>query len=251
MRRRALTTALAALGIALLALGTLALAAPSPSPAQRAADPRHGRELFVSGCSTCHGMDARGIPGRGPSMYGVGALAADWYLRTGRMPLAHPHDYPIRAHSVYSGPDQADMVAYIASLGGPPIPAVDPAAGSLSRGKELFTENCAGCHQVVAQGGVVTPSTIAPSLENGVRPVDVAEVVRIGPYVMPRFSQKQLSTQDVNDLARYVQHVQALPNIGGWGIGNIGPIPEGLVLWGLGIVSLVIVARLIGERGTR
>ena len=97
----------------------------------------------------------------------------------------------------------------------------------------------------------MTPNTIAPSLENEVKPIDVAEVVRIGPYVMPRFNEKLLDQRDVDSLARYVQHTQNPPNIGGWGIGNLGPIPEGLVLWGIGIVSLLIVARLIGERTTQ
>ena len=247
MSRRLSLWAAAALAFACLGLGTCALTA-APSGAQRAPDAAHGRELFVSACSACHGMDARGIPGRGPNLRGVGALAADFYLRTGRMPLAHPEDYPVRAHSVYSPADQAAMVAYIGSFGGPPIPQVDAAAGSLPEGKQLFAENCAGCHQIAGRGGIVTPNVIAPSLANDVKPVDVAEAVRIGPYVMPRFSGRQLSQAQVQDLARYVQHIQNLPNRGGWGIGNLGPIPEGLVLWGIGIGVLVLVARLIGER---
>ena len=249
MRRRALRVVLAVVGIACCALGTAALAAPRTS-AQRAPDIGHGRQLYVSGCSSCHGIDARGTRRSGPDLHGVGALAADWYLRTGRMPLSRPSDYPIRAHSVYSAADRTDLVAYIGSLGGPPIPPVHPERGSLSHGKELFTDRCAGCHQIAAQGGVVTPNVIAPSLENGVKPIDVAEVVRIGPYVMPRFNDKALDQHDVDSLARYVQHTQALPNIGGWGIGNIGPVPEGLVAWGIGILVLVVVARLIGERTT-
>jgi ubiquinol-cytochrome c reductase cytochrome c subunit len=244
-----LRRALFATGLACLALGTVAMTvAPPSSHAQRAGDAAHGRALFVSGCSACHGMDARGIPHRGPNLRGVGALSADFYLRTGRMPLAHPDDVPIRAHSVYSAAEQADLVAYIASFGGPGIPSVDPRAGSVSEGQALFTDNCAGCHQVAGQGGIVTPNIIAPSLENDTKPIDVAEAVRIGPYVMPVFSGRQLTPSQVNDLARYVQHIQDLPNNGGWGIGNIGPIPEGLVLWGLGIGVLVLTARLVGER---
>jgi ubiquinol-cytochrome c reductase cytochrome c subunit len=249
VRRRLLCSALAAAALVCLTLGTFALTATS-SRAQRTADPQHGRELFLSGCSSCHGIDARGIRGRAPDLHGVGALSADFYLRTGRMPLAHPDDEPIRAHSVYSAADQADLVAYVGSLGGPGIPAVDPARGSLAEGKQLFTESCAGCHQVVGRGGVVTPNVTAPSLGGDVKPIDVAEAVRIGPYVMPPFSRRQLDAGDVDSLARYVQHIQDLPDPGGWGIGNIGPIPEGLVLWGLGIGMLVLIARLIGERTT-
>jgi ubiquinol-cytochrome c reductase cytochrome c subunit len=253
MTRRLARRALVAFAFACLALGTIAMTvAPTASRAQRSGDVAHGRELFVSGCSSCHGMDARGIAHRGPNLRGVGALSADFYLRTGRMPLADPDDAPVRAHSVYSSADQADLVAYVASFGGPGIPSVDPRAGSVAEGQALFTDNCAGCHQVAGRGGIVTPNVIAPSLgDDDVKPVDVAEAVRIGPYVMPVFSGRQLTPAQVDDLARYVQHVQDLPNDGGWGIGNIGPIPEGLVLWGLGIGALVLVARLVGEGTTR
>jgi ubiquinol-cytochrome c reductase cytochrome c subunit len=250
-RRRLLRRALLALGLMLLALGTVAMTASAPaSRAQRPPDAAHGRALFVSGCSACHGMDAGGIAHRGPSLRGVGALSADFYLRTGRMPLAHPDDIPIRAHSVYSRADQADMVAYIGRFGGPPIPAVDPAAGSVAEGKQLFTDNCAGCHQVVGRGGIVTPNAIAPSLEGDVEPVDVAEALRIGPYVMPVFGERQLTQSQVDDLSRYVQHIQDLPDAGGWGIGNVGPIPEGMVAWLLAGTALVLVARVIGERAS-
>jgi ubiquinol-cytochrome c reductase cytochrome c subunit len=251
MSRRVLRRGLTGLGVLLLALGTVAMTlGPAPSRAQRPADPAHGRDLYAGGCSSCHGMDARGIAHRGPSLRGVGALAADFYLRTGRMPLAHPDDIPIRAHSVYSAAEQADLVAYVASFGGPPVPAVDASAGDLAEGRRLFTDNCAGCHQVVGRGGVVTPNTAAPSLARDVQPIDVAEAVRVGPYVMPVFGPRQLTAAQVDDLARYVQHVQDLPDEGGWAIGNIGPIPEGLVLWGLGIGVLVLVARAVGERTT-
>ncbi len=235
------------LAVVLAGLLTTALST-SPSRAQRAPDVARGRAVYLSGCSACHGMDARGIRGRGPTLVGVGAQAADFYVRTGRMPLADPKAYPVRATSLYSRADREAVIAYVASLGGPSIPVVDAASGSVSHGKALFTEHCAGCHQIDGQGGVVTPDVIAPSLEHDVQPVEVAEAIRIGPYVMPRFTEQQLSRADVDDLARYVQHVQDLPNDGGWGLGNIGPIPEGMAIWGFGICLLVLVARIIGER---
>ena len=37
---------------------------------------------------------------------------------------------------------------------------------------------------------------------------------------------------------------------GGWGIGHLGPIPEGMVTWLLGLAALVLAIRLIGERTT-
>jgi ubiquinol-cytochrome c reductase cytochrome c subunit len=37
---------------------------------------------------------------------------------------------------------------------------------------------------------------------------------------------------------------------GGWGIGHIGPIPEGMVAWLLAGGALLLAIRLIGERTT-
>jgi ubiquinol-cytochrome c reductase cytochrome c subunit len=226
-------------GIALLLLG-----AGSPGVAGREELERQGRSLYVDGCSSCHGMDARGVPGRGPSLRGVGELSADFYLRTGRMPLAAPEDQPERAESPYSRREIAALVAYVGSFGGPEIPRVDPAAGDLAEGFELFSERCMGCHQVVGRGGITTRG-IAPGLQSA-RPVDVAEALEIGPYVMPRF--RELTQAQIDSLARYVVSTRDPVDRGGWGIGNVGPIPEGMVAWLLAAAALLLVIRLLGER---
>jgi ubiquinol-cytochrome c reductase cytochrome c subunit len=76
----------------------------------------------------------------------------------------------------------------------------------------------------------------------------VAEALAVGPYVMPTFPQ--LSQSDVDSLARYVTYTRNPEDIGGWSIGHIGPIPEGMVAWLLAGVALLLVIRLIGERTT-
>src|SRR5438309_11132192 len=63
-----------------------------------------GAQLYAGNCATCHGVageginqarvGAGGVLGQGPALRGVGALAADFYLRTGYMPLASPHTEP-------------------------------------------------------------------------------------------------------------------------------------------------------------
>ncbi len=164
-----------------------------------------GRTLFVQGCSSCHGMDAKGLPGVAPSLHGVGALAADFYLRTGRMPMADPEDEPRRGESFYNERQIDALVSYVASLGGPPIPSVDASAGDIGEGFSAFTEMCAGCHQVVGQGGLTTQAWV-PDLQKS-QPIDVAEAVRIGPYVMPKFDG-QLSDAQIDSIARYVQYTQ-------------------------------------------
>src|SRR3954470_22638414 len=88
--------------------------APS-SPAPQALLAR-GRVLFAQGCASCHGEDLRGRPDMGPSLRGAGAAGADFYLSTGRMPLADPTDEPERAQPAYPRDDIAALVAFIGSF---------------------------------------------------------------------------------------------------------------------------------------
>jgi ubiquinol-cytochrome c reductase cytochrome c subunit len=228
------------------AIGSLASAQGPPGDGGAAA---RGRALFADGCSSCHGLDARGEPGRGPSLVGAGAAAADFYLSTGRMPLDDPGEEPLRSKPAYSRTEIDDLVAYVGSLGGPPIPSVDPDAGDLNAGFRAFRNDCAGCHQTVARGGIV-PGGVAPPLQGDVTPTQVAEAVRIGPYVMPRFSERQIDQPTLDSIARWVRETRHPDDRGGWGIGHIGPIPEGMVAWLLAGVALLLIARLIGERTT-
>jgi ubiquinol-cytochrome c reductase cytochrome c subunit len=241
--RRVTMLVLAALS-ATAAVASLA-GAQGTSPASGSGD--RGRALFLEGCSSCHGLDARGVPGQGPSLVGAGAAAADFYLSTGRMPLDDPNEMPLRSKPAYSRAAIHDLVAYVGSLGGPPIPMVDPAAGDLNAGFSAFRSNCAGCHQAVGRGGIV-PGGVAPALQDEVTPTEVAEAVRVGPYVMPRFSERQIDQGTLNSIARWVQETRHPDDRGGWGIGHIGPIPEGMVAWLLAGVALLLVARVIGER---
>ena len=219
-----------------------------------------GAELFAGNCATCHGADGRGVAGaqatrgagdvkgRGPSLRGVGARAADFYLRTGYMPLGHPDEQPKRSRVLFTPRERRALVAFVASLGnGPGIPAPAWRGADVAEGQRAFTEHCAGCHQIMARGGVVTAARVPPL--DDASPVEIAEAVRIGPYVMPRFSEKQIPDSELSSIVKYVQTVtKRPPDRGGWGIGNVGPIPEGMVTWFLAIVVLVGVCMLLGRR---
>lgn len=224
------------------------LASPLQSAtAQPAGTPvTQGHALFLSSCAACHGMSAQGIPGRGPSLHGVGALAADFYLETGRMPLPSPRAQPMRTRPAFSQAKIQTLIDYVASFGGPPIPTVDVRRGSVSKGEGLFALNCAGCHSIQGSGGIVT-GAVVPSLTVAT-PRQIAEAIRIGPYVMPRFGPGEITESDIDSIASYVRTTQTPDDRGGWGIGRIGPIPEGMVAWLLAIGALLAIARLIGER---
>jgi ubiquinol-cytochrome c reductase cytochrome c subunit len=238
-----------ALGIGALACGYAVRQAPAQGGGPARALVARGGELYAESCASCHGDDLGGLRGRGPALRGVGAAALDFYLSTGRMPLSRPGIEPERAEPVFDRRDIDALIAYVGGRapGGPAIPAVDPSRGSVAEGRRLYTDSCSGCHQIMGQGGIA-PGLVAPPLSAST-PRQIGEAIRVGPYLMPRFSERMLDARQVSSIARYVTEVtQRPPDRGGWGIGHIGPIPEGLVAFLLAGSALLLVARLIGER---
>jgi ubiquinol-cytochrome c reductase cytochrome c subunit len=224
----------------LLLVGVLALALPGAAAAQS------GSGLYSENCLRCHGPGGSGTP-RGPRLRGVGAISADFYLRTGYMPLRSPGDQPTRGRSPFSLAEIDALVAYVASLGkGDPVPKPHPKRGRLPVGLRLFTEYCAGCHQVVGEGGYVTGARVPPLKQ--ATATQIAEAVRVGPYLMPRFPKSQISDRQLDSIIAYVEWAKHPDDRGGWGIGHIGPVPEGLVAWLLAGTALVAVCVVIGKR---
>jgi ubiquinol-cytochrome c reductase cytochrome c subunit len=217
-------------------------------PAATAADQvAYGRQLYEVRCSSCHGIDAGGVPGVAPELIHAGEASADFYLRTGRMPLSDPRQQPTRHRPAYPDDQISAMVAYIGSLGvGPPIPVL-PATTVLAQGFQLYLLNCAECHNNAGAGGALGYGDVVPSLRRAT-PLEATEAMRIGPGPMPVFGPDTLSDQQVGDIASYVEYLHHPANPGGLGLGHLGPIPEGFVGWVFGMGLLLLVARLIGTR---
>ena len=240
-----------ALGVAVLTVEASAApaqprqAAPSGSDA---ADVAAGRQLYQLACTTCHGADGEGVEDRGPSLIGVGAASADFYLSTGRMPLDRPRAQAERKRVAYTPVQVRQLVAYVASLGpGPPIPRVDLAAGNLAEGNRLYANNCAPCHSSAGAGGALGRAVYAPPL-NRATPVQVAEAIRIGPGAMPVFSEQTLDDEQLASVVRYVEYLRRPNDRGGLGLGHLGPIPEGFVAWVVGLGAMLMAVRWIGTK---
>lgn len=209
-----------------------------PSPAEV------GRDLFAESCASCHGDAGRGTE-LGPSLAGVGAASADFQLRTGRMPLSDPQEQTLRKPPAFT-PEQIEaLVAYVASLGaGPAIPAIEPAAGDLDLGQELFVANCAPCHGATGNGGATGEDALAPSLFHAA-PIEVAEAVITGPGEMPVF---ELSPQERDSIIAFLNYLESERDPGGADIGGVGPVPEGFVAWAVGMGLLLMTVIFVGAR---
>jgi ubiquinol-cytochrome c reductase cytochrome c subunit len=225
------------------ATAVLLLVFTLPALAQSDGTDDSGRDLYLSRCASCHGSDGEGSD-FGPSLTEAGEAGADFYLRTGRMPLPYP-DAPTQRKPVALEPEAIEaLVGYVASLGrGPAIPDVDTTNVTLSTGTELFASNCAPCHGATANGGAVGGNAFAPSLYSA-SPVEVAEAVTIGPGEMPVFS---FDDEQRNAVVAYVGFLQEHNDPGGLDIGGIGPVSEGYVAWALAMVLLIVVVLVVGR----
>jgi len=217
---------------------------PSMSPTS-AASGASGRQVFLRDCAWCHGTDGSGTH-NGPSLVGVGEAAADFYLRTGRMPLAAP-DADVKGGKPAYPPSTIDaLVQYIGTLGaGPAIPALSH--GDPALGRTLFLQNCAACHSSSGTGTIVTGGQQAPDLW-ATADQQVAEAIRLGPGPMPPFGSGQLSDQDVSNIVSYVHQLGEPQRIGGAGLDQYGPIIEGAAALFLLLPVVVLFSRVLGRR---
>lgn len=208
-----------------------------------------GRALFIQGCAACHGLDGQGSD-QGPSLIGVGAAAVDFQVGTGRMPLAAPGVQAERHGVQFSNQEISELSAYVASLGvGPSIPSssLTSGGGDIAKGGELFRVNCAMCHNFAGSGGALTRGKFAPNLMD-VSGRHIYEAMLTGPQSMPVFNDSNLSPQDKKDIISFLMNVKTESSPGGWSMGNLGPVPEGLFAWTIGIGMLIFIAVWLGKK---
>lgn len=212
-----------------------------------------GAQLYATHCADCHGTQLEGRHGvRGaaavPALRGVGAAAVDFALSTGRMPIEVPGTEPVRGLPSFPRDQINALIAYIVAHGGagPAIPQVHH-SDDLTRGRLLFEANCQACHGATGIGSAAGFAWLAPTLRPATA-LQVAEAVRTGPGIMPRFDANLLPQSDLDALASYVESLRHVDNRGGWAIGSTGPAGEGFVAWIFGLGGIVLLMRRIGER---
>jgi ubiquinol-cytochrome c reductase cytochrome c subunit len=219
-----------------------------------------GRALYARDCAWCHGSAGEGTS-FGPDLNGPldGGAYTHFMLATGRMPLEDPTARTIAGPARYDADEIDAIVSHVETFGGtgPGVPTPDPSAGDLAEGAELYLNNCAACHSSTGVGGALTSGEVVPDVD-GVSPIVVAEAMLVGPGcpntsatcdpgegAMPRFDFDEL---EVNSILRYIQYLQHPEDEGGAPIGRVGPVAEGAVALGIGVLVLLAVARWIGTR---
>lgn len=235
-----LSAALAVVGTlyALVTDAPWARAAGAPGSATQV---ETGKALFLEGCASCHGLNAEGTS-VAPSLIGAGSAAVDFQLATGRMPLAQPQPQAPRKAPTYDQTQIDAIAAWVDTLGpGPQSPTaedLDLTGADLARGGELFSTNCAQCHNFAGKGAALTQGKYAPSLM-AATPKEIYQAMLTGPANMPVFGNGTLDQQDKRDVIAYVGHLQTQPSEGGLPLGSFGPVTEGLLVF-------IAVAAILG-----
>jgi ubiquinol-cytochrome c reductase cytochrome c subunit len=260
MRRRitgalALAAALGSVGVAYATVAAAATpkaqtAAAANAPANESVDVRKGRQLYETSCITCHGQNLQGVLDRGPTLIGVGSAAVYFQVTTGRMPVARQEAQAGAKEPKFDETQALQLAAYVQSVGGgPEIPTGNLRGddANLAEGGELFRLNCASCHNFAGRGGALSAGKYAPPLDAATDRV-IWTAMLSGPQNMPVFSDNQLTTEQKQAITNYVLTLNAQKDPGGSSIGRLGPVPEGLVIWVVGIGAIMLMILWIGAK---
>jgi ubiquinol-cytochrome c reductase cytochrome c subunit len=164
------------------------------------------------------------------------------------MPLTRQEADAQQKPPVFSDAEIDQLMAYVqAHGGGPTLPTGDLRDGDLAQGGELFRLNCASCHNFVGEGGALSSGKAAPNLLDA-DDLTIYTAMLSGPENMPVFGDNQLTPQDKRSIINYIQTVKTQADPGGAGIGRIGPVSEGLVIWVVGIGILMFGVFWMGSK---
>jgi len=106
--------ALTGLGLTFSA-ATAAPAKNSMSASAKSTVIEEGKEIFLKGCSSCHGLNLEG-GAVAPSLIGVGAASVDFQVGTGRMPMQDMSQQAARKTPVYNEEQVAALAAMLHPL---------------------------------------------------------------------------------------------------------------------------------------
>ena len=246
-RRRLASTVILAAALVGSGLGYALFASTSGADETAVGDAEAGRLLYNTSCIACHGANLEGVEDRGPTLIGVGSASAYFQVSTGRMPAMGQQAQIPEKDPKFTDEQARDLAAYVqANGGGPQIPEGNLRDGDVAEGGELFRLNCASCHNFAGKGAPLSAGAYAPEID--VTDEQLYAVMLTGSQNMPTFSDNQLTPEQKRSIVAYVQSLEASKDPGGAAIGRAGPVPEGLVIFIIGIGGLMGVILWIGAK---
>jgi ubiquinol-cytochrome c reductase cytochrome c subunit len=223
---------------------------------QLSASAQEGKALFDNSCITCHGRNAEGVEGRGPSLIGVGSASVEFQVGTGRMPMTRQEAQAEKKPPQFDKAQTKQMGQYIQELGGgPQIPggdltvSLDENPEALANGGSLFRINCTSCHGFGGGGGALSSGKYAPALHDS-SAEEIYAAMLTGPQNMPVFGDNELTPDEKREIITYVKmQLQEDKDPGGlFNLGRYGPVTEGLAIFIVGITILVFAALWIAGK---
>jgi ubiquinol-cytochrome c reductase cytochrome c subunit len=240
-------------------LVVLAIAAAVAAAALRPAAAQEGESLsdpvafaettYANVCAECHGAAGQGgtVPGTdedAPAIRGedgVDVATVDLVLRTGRMP---PPGDPFDNRAREVAYDEAEREALVAWMAGAldlegEVPEVGE--GDVALGLETFALHCAHCHGNAGAGGTAGANAWTPEVVH-LDPVAVVEAIRVGPFEMPAFTEDQITVEEANAVASYLQAIDDKQGTPVLGLVELNPVfASGFV----GLLAVLLIGSLL------
>lgn len=153
--RRRLNSALRMFAALVFAGGIYAIVAPGGAQGAAPLTPaaEAGKALYDVSCITCHGANAQGVAGRGPSLIGVGSAAVEFQVETGRMPAARQEAQAERKDPQFTNDQARQLGAFIQEL----------AAARSSRRARTSRRRATSPAVVSCTGSTARPATPSPA----------------------------------------------------------------------------------------
>ena len=128
-------------------------------------------------------------------------------------------------------------------------------------GYQLYAGNCATCHGPSGVGVLPSMPTRGAGDIRGAGPPLAGVGARAPDFYLrtgymplahvpmqPRRSRVLFSDAEIRALIAYVEYAKHPHDVGGWSLGHLGPVPEGLVAWLIAGAALVATCIVIGKR---
>jgi ubiquinol-cytochrome c reductase cytochrome c subunit len=65
---------------------------------------------------------------------------------------------------------------------------------------------------------------------------------------MPVFNDSNLTPEDKVDIISYLNYIDTNPSVGGFALGSIGPVAEGLFVWIFGLGFIIAITVWLGAK---